>query len=223
MRQADAKGAVAEAARGMVMAAEDGFFSRWSRRKAESRPPAAPVESAVAESAPPPVAQAEAAPALLEPLEPPPTLATATPTPDLPTLADVAALTPEADFSRFVARGVSTQVRNAAMKKLFADPRFNVMDGLDIYIDDYSIPSPIEPEVVAEMLSSPFFDHTRLSNPPAPTAEAPAMPAADLSGETALAEPSPPPEPTTTPHDHADLLLQPDPAAGPPGPGPGAG
>lgn len=201
------------------MAAEDGFFSRWSRRKAESRPPAAPVVPAVAVSVPPPVVHAEAAPVRVEPQ---PTVATPS-APDLPTLADVAALTPEADFSRFVARGVSTQVRNAAMKKLFADPRFNVMDGLDIYIDDYSIPSPIEPEVVAEMLSSPFFDHTRLSNPPAPTAEAPAMPAADLPGETALAEPSPPPEPTTTPHDHADLLLQPDPAAGPTGPGPGAG
>lgn len=201
------------------MAAEDGFFSRWSRRKAESRPPAASVVPTVAVSVPPPVVQAEAAPVRVEP---PPTVATPS-APDLPTLAEVAALTPEADFSRFVARGVSTQVRNAAMKKLFADPRFNVMDGLDIYIDDYSIPSPIEPEVVAEMLSSPFFDHTRLSNLSAPTAEAPAMPATDLPGETALAEPSPPPEPTTTPHDHADLLLQPDPAAGPPGPEPGAG
>lgn len=29
-------------------------------------------------------------------------------------------------------------VKRAALKKLFSDPRFNVMDGLDVDIDDYS-------------------------------------------------------------------------------------
>ena len=29
------------------------------------------------------------------------------------------------------------------MKKLFSDPHFNVMDGLDTYIDDYGKPDPI--------------------------------------------------------------------------------
>jgi hypothetical protein len=61
---------------------------------------------------------------------------------------DVAQLTPAADFSRFVAPGVDAQVKNAAMKKLFADPHFNVMDGLDIYIDDYTKPDPIAASVV---------------------------------------------------------------------------
>ena len=31
------------------------------------------------------------------------------------------------------------------MKKLFSDPHFNVMDGLDTYIDDYGKPDPIPP------------------------------------------------------------------------------
>ena len=31
------------------------------------------------------------------------------------------------------------------------DPRFNVMDGLDVYIDDYSKPDPIAPEVLAQL------------------------------------------------------------------------
>ncbi|MBL8288622.1 MAG: DUF3306 domain-containing protein, partial [Rubrivivax sp.] len=45
----------------------------------------------------------------------------------LPTLADVAALTRQSDFSRFVAPGVDGVVKNAALRKLFGDPRFNVM------------------------------------------------------------------------------------------------
>jgi hypothetical protein len=40
---------------------------------------------------------------------------------------------------------VAPEVKNAAFKKLFADPHFNVMDGLDIYIDDYSKPDPLPP------------------------------------------------------------------------------
>ena len=42
------------------------------------------------------------------------------------------------------------------MKKLFADPHFNVMDGLDIYIDDYSKPDPI-PEAMLRKLASAKF------------------------------------------------------------------
>jgi len=37
------------------------------------------------------------------------------------------------------------------LKKLFADPHFNVMDGLDTYIDDYSQPDPIPPEMLREL------------------------------------------------------------------------
>lgn len=55
-----------------------------------------------------------------------------------PTLEDVAALTADSDFSLFVGKGVAPEVQNAAMKKLFSDPHYNIMDGLDIYIDDYS-------------------------------------------------------------------------------------
>ncbi|WP_309246525.1 DUF3306 domain-containing protein [Ramlibacter montanisoli] len=63
--------------------------------------------------------------------------------PPLPTLADTESLTKDSDFTRFVQPGVSPEVKNAAMKKLFADPHFNVMDGLDTYIDDYGKPDPI--------------------------------------------------------------------------------
>ena len=43
------------------------------------------------------------------------------------------------------------RVRRAALKKLFSDARFNVMDGLDIYIDDYSKEDPIPPALLAQL------------------------------------------------------------------------
>jgi hypothetical protein len=40
------------------------------------------------------------------------------------------------------------------MKTLFSDPHFNVMDGLDIYIDDYSKPDPLPPGMLEKMVQS---------------------------------------------------------------------
>jgi hypothetical protein len=68
-----------------------------------------------------------------------------------PTLDDVALLTQDSDFSRFVAKGVDETVKRAAMKKLFSDPHFNVMDRLDTYIDDYGIPDPLPPGMLEQL------------------------------------------------------------------------
>jgi hypothetical protein len=38
---------------------------------------------------------------------------------------------------------VDPALRRQAMKTLFQDPRYNVMDGLDVYIDDYSKADPL--------------------------------------------------------------------------------
>jgi hypothetical protein len=84
--------------------------------------------------------------------------------PPPPTLADAQALTPASDFKAFVAREVSPEVRNLAMKKLFADPHFNVMDGLDIYIGDYTQPDPLPEGMLRKMASAHalgFFDHEK--------------------------------------------------------------
>ncbi len=67
-------------------------------------------------------------------------------------LPDLATLTPQSDFSPFMARGVSAAVRSAALKTLFTDPHFNVMDKLDVYVDDYSVFTPM-PEGWASELS----------------------------------------------------------------------
>lgn len=111
----------------------ENFLRRWSRRKTESVAARTPEE-------PPsvPAAQAAAGP-------------DTAPAPALPTMRDVQLLRADADFSPFMAGGVDRQVRRAALKTLFSDPHFQVMDGLDIYIDDYTRPSPVPPEMLAAL------------------------------------------------------------------------
>ena len=60
-----------------------------------------------------------------------------------PVLPPLETLTPDSDFRPFFHPKVQESLRRAALKKLFADPRFNVMDGLDVYIDDYSRGDPL--------------------------------------------------------------------------------
>jgi hypothetical protein len=71
-----------------------------------------------------------------------------------PTMADVEKLNPDSDFSGFASAGVKDDVHHAAMKKLFSDPHYNVMDGLDIYIDDYSKEDPLPPGMLEKMVQS---------------------------------------------------------------------
>src|SRR3569832_1769325 len=71
--------------------------------------------------------------------------------PSPPTQADLEKLRPDDDFSAFMASDVDETVRRSAMKKLFSDPHFNVMDGLDIYIDDYNKFEPIPAAMLASL------------------------------------------------------------------------
>lgn len=41
--------------------------------------------------------------------------------------------------------------RRAALKKLFGDPRFNMMDGLDVYVGDYNKSEPISAAMLAQL------------------------------------------------------------------------
>ena len=140
------------------MANDDGFLSRWSRRKVdvrEGRPLDEPQQPTVTAATP-----VAAPPAVHEPEAP-----TAKPA---PTLDDVQQLTPESDFTGFMARGVAPDVKNAAMKKLFADPHFNVMDRMDIYIDDYTQPDPLSVAMLRQMASAKalrLFDDEAPSTP----------------------------------------------------------
>ena len=71
------------------------------------------------------------------------------PVPDA--LPSLDSLTPQSDFSPFMARDVDPQLRNLAMNNLFTDPHYNVMDRLDIYIDDYSTHPPLSLDVIRQM------------------------------------------------------------------------
>jgi hypothetical protein len=119
---------------------EANFLRRWSQRKlAAAREVEAPAPAAV-----PPVASSPVAAPVTTgqpPQEPPAETA----------LPDVASLTFESDFKPFLAADVDEGTRRAALRKLFADPHFNTMDGLDVYIDDYSKFEPITPEVLKQL------------------------------------------------------------------------
>ena len=125
---------------------DEPFLSRWLRRKSEAKA-AAPLEESQepagsvapdlpmdgeamqVESAQPAAAAREPAP--LPPLE---------------------SLTPDSDFAAFMRPDVDPSLKRQAFKKLMEDPRFNVMDGLDVYIDDYSKADPL-PEGWLEKMS----------------------------------------------------------------------
>lgn len=71
-----------------------------------------------------------------------------------PQLPPVDELTLDSDFRGFFHPKVDEDIKRAALKKLFSDPHFNVMDGLDTYIDDYSISDPLPVEMLAQMRSA---------------------------------------------------------------------
>lgn len=132
----------------------DGFLGRWARRKNDAlqgKPLDEPAP--VVPQVPLPVAAANAA---VVPQGPPATEAVPEPVREL-SLDDAKLLTKDSNFKPFMASNVGPEVRNAAMKKLFADPHFNVMDGLDIYIDDYSISEPIPEAMLRQMTSAKFL------------------------------------------------------------------
>jgi len=123
---------------------EEGFFKRWARLKSSGGDAAPePLTGPPRSPAPPVPASARAA-------GPAPESEAAAHAP-LPTLEDAARLTPDADFSAFVAQGVDQSVRRLALKKLFADPHFNAIDGLDIYMNDYNKAAPLTPAMLASL------------------------------------------------------------------------
>ena len=234
--------------------AEDGFFSRWSRRKTQVARGEQPLEPLPEKPAAPAVTKDPVRAELVEaplpgrvagpstgsgrtesagsgrtenvpaaPAEPP------------PTLEDVAKLGRDSDYARFVAPDVAPEVKNAALKKLFTDPHFNVMDGLDIYIDDYGKPDPIPPAMLRQLAQSKLlglFDDeedkdkaTEAGTAEGAAAATAAGPMPPVAGAPALPhDPAAPPPLTNTataPHEDADLQLQPHHAAGRPGAGEG--
>ena len=210
---------------------QSGFLGRWSRRKTDVLQGKAVQEPVVvAKAAQPEPVETEGTLASEQVVEKPSELS----------LEDVKLLTKDSDFKPFMAQNVGSDVRNAAMKKLFADPHFNVMDGLDIYIDDYSKSDPIPEAMLRAMTSSKFLklfdeeedaDKKNNASPPRENANNPSDETVAQSTEhTDVSEPdavqqinssqpellnnsvaSQPGHPSS--HDHSHLRLQSDHAA----------
>ena len=125
---------------------EEGFLRRWARVKASGGEAVAEAPRPVVPAAP---AAPPAPPAVVEPARPVAPVGDSVP--PAPTLEDAARLTPTSDFSAFVSQGVDKDVRRLALKKLFADPHFNVMDRLDMYMDDYNKPDPVSATMLAAL------------------------------------------------------------------------
>jgi hypothetical protein len=104
---------------------EESFVARWSRRKIETRrepeqnvPNVRPEPDngldSVDEALPQPI---------IEPTDA-----------DMPPLE---ALDEHSDYSGFLSPKVSEELRRRALRKLFQMPKFNLVDGLDDYAEDY--------------------------------------------------------------------------------------
>lgn len=138
------------------------FFSRWSRlkRTGETSQEATPPEQRPEPNVDVPDEAAAVSAQSQAPLATPApsaeqSSAAQQSTAELPSLEN---LTPDSDFSPFMRKEVDQDTRRAALKTLFKDPRFNVQDGLDVYIDDYSKPDPMPVEWLAKLASAKFLN-----------------------------------------------------------------
>lgn len=108
-----------------VIESEQGFLTRWSRRKHDARV----VADAVEEQPPP----SELSP---DPQQPAPVRDEGAPLTDAD-LPPLETLGEDSDYSGFLSPDVNEALRRRALRQLFASSQFHVRDGLDDYDDDY--------------------------------------------------------------------------------------
>jgi len=114
---------------------DEGFLSRWSRRKRAAEagvpveePQAAPVETPAPAEAPAPAAPQE--------VEEPPF--------DLASLPSIESLTAESDFAAFLHKAVPEALKRAALRKAWMlDPTIRDFVGLADYAWDYNAPDGV--------------------------------------------------------------------------------
>lgn len=138
---------------------DDGFLQRWLRRKNEAAA-GRPLDEPPPEDAAPPAELADAPP-LGDPAGPAvgdeaaasdqPVAEAAEPEITDADLPDLSELGEDSDYSMFMAKGVSRDKRQAALRQLFRSPKFNVTDGLDDYCEDFTKFEPLGDIVTADM------------------------------------------------------------------------
>lgn len=124
---------------------DESFFSRWNRRKTEAKSGTAATEEesslSTLENSQPEIRVQEEPATLSEISQNIPTEETeydevvVLSDEDMP---DIETLNEESDFSQFLSEGVSDELRNKALRKLFHLPEFNIRDGLNDYDEDFS-------------------------------------------------------------------------------------
>jgi hypothetical protein len=112
----------------MTQDSKESILRRWSRRKQEAAQETRAAEQAAPidiedslGTAVPIETEAESSPALTDADMPP-----------------IESLDEDSDYSAFMSEGVSDELRNLALRKLFKAPVFNIRDGLDEYDEDYT-------------------------------------------------------------------------------------
>ena len=146
-------------------AGKEAFLSRWSRLKRTAASSAAlPVVDTPGATQPDEKAnESIAQPRVLPPVE---------------------SITLETDIGAFLQPQVDPAVRRRALKKLFQDPHFNVMDGLDIYIGDYNAADPLPESLVKELQFARDYIFKDPAQPtPIQPANAQALPAQNAASE----------------------------------------
>ncbi len=114
--------------------AAEPFLERWSRKKTQARTgtdeeSAAPADLPVQASEPEPSSR----------------------DPGVVELPDLDSLDADSDYSAFLTPGVDAKLRRTALRKLFSSPKFNVLDGMDDYCDDYTQFESLGDLVTADM------------------------------------------------------------------------
>jgi hypothetical protein len=133
---------------------QEGFLTRWSRRKArslrgEELPEPADDDD---DSAPAAEETPDGTPAVADEAVTVPDEETAGTSPDaLPELPSLDSLSADSDYSAFMGKGVPANLKQKALRKLFHSDKFNVRDGLDDYDLDFSNPEPLGDIITAEM------------------------------------------------------------------------
>ena len=172
-----------------MSAKDEGFLARWSRRKIQAKTvPSAPAEAPASEDArdaPVPGAAAPMPPAAPQPLP------------------AVESLTADSDFAPFMGADIDPGLKGRALKTLFGDPALYPMDGLDVYIDDYTKPDPL-PQGWLEKLNQFANLHGEPQPPPGEPGDAGAQAREPAAPRAADACPAPESAPACDPLDTSD-------------------
>ena len=118
----------------MIRDSKESVLRRWSRRKQEATTSVREDEPKQIQENPDTPASTETVPVLTDADMPP-----------------IESLDENSDFSGFMSKGVSDELRNLALRKLFGAPAFNIRDGLDEYDEDYTFFEKLGDVVTCDM------------------------------------------------------------------------